>query len=134
MTNYDVDYFIKKFKAIPDSLWTVEKFIDSSGRRCALGHCGLLAQTSFAYVNETNTLTALTSKFEEAAALINIFPLKGDGLNMIAWINNGHHPKYQQPTPKARVLAALLDVKKSAINFQTVTFKNVIEEELTSVN
>jgi len=38
---YTVDYFIKKFTAIPNRLWHTGTIIkDSEGRTCALGHCG----------------------------------------------------------------------------------------------
>ena len=39
-TNYDVDYFIEKFSAIPDSRWFMgDYFSDDGTRACALGHC-----------------------------------------------------------------------------------------------
>lgn len=37
--NYDVDYFINKFEAIPEEMWCVGLWVDSEGRKCALGHC-----------------------------------------------------------------------------------------------
>lgn len=38
--NFDIDYFIAKFEAIPDERWTVGRLTDDEGRHCALGHCG----------------------------------------------------------------------------------------------
>lgn len=39
-SRYTVDFFIKKFRKIPESRWTVDKLHDGA-RHCALGHCGL---------------------------------------------------------------------------------------------
>jgi hypothetical protein len=41
MTTYTVDYFIDKFTAIDDELWTTENYHDGNGCKCALGHCGM---------------------------------------------------------------------------------------------
>lgn len=38
------------------------------------------------------------------------------GYVAIARINDGLHPAYRQPTPKARILAALRDVKDRSIS------------------
>lgn len=46
--NYDVDYYIEKFKAIPVENWITGDFYDGDNpvRRCAMGHC-LQEQPSF---------------------------------------------------------------------------------------
>lgn len=89
---YDVDYFIAKFEAIPDERWCVYDYRNGP-QRCARGHCG---QTSF---RDTPESTALGELFDN-----NI----GDGPSMV---NDGNVEEYQQPTPKARILAALHDIK-----------------------
>lgn len=38
--NYDIDYFIQKFRSIPPEQWTVGEYINENGNCCALGHCG----------------------------------------------------------------------------------------------
>lgn len=38
---YTVDYFIKKFEAIPEDKWYVGKFFGPEERCCAVGHCAL---------------------------------------------------------------------------------------------
>jgi hypothetical protein len=38
-TQYTRDYFIAKFEAIPEELWTTRVFRDG-GKCCAMGHCG----------------------------------------------------------------------------------------------
>lgn len=89
---YDVDYFIKKFEAIPENLWFTGNFCDKTGKKkCALGHC-----------EECN----------EDVALHRLFPNPcGDGSSIIAIINDGKDFRYVQKTPKKRVLAALYDIK-----------------------
>lgn len=91
--NYDVDYFIRKFEAIPEEKWCVGAYEDGMGRRCAYGHCGKV----FAYDSrESGRLRALAF---------------GIGIRFLADINDGSDPGYRQPTPKQRVLAALRDIK-----------------------
>lgn len=87
---YNKKYFIKKFSAIPDKKWRDDGlFGNSNTRACALGHC---------------------RRNGEYKALLYLFPLyKSDNTN-ITIINDGESPKYQQSTPKARVLVALNDL------------------------
>ena len=90
---FTVDYFIAKFEAIPEEEWCEGEYVSSDGRKCALGHCG-------------HSPFGLTFERE---ALINLF--KKSGL-YASDINDGKHSKYQQPTPKQRILAALRDIKE----------------------
>lgn len=39
--NYDLDYVITKFEAIPEEKWCQGSLLDKQGRACAWGHCGL---------------------------------------------------------------------------------------------
>ncbi len=87
--NYDVDYFIKMFKAIPSSQWTAEVYVNDKGQRCAMGHC-------WAVTGMRPALRHLFEGHELKAELVN------DGLDF----------RYLQRTPKARILAALKDIKK----------------------
>lgn len=87
---YDIDYFIKKFDAIPDSKWGCGAF-SSNGRRCALGHCGV--GKSVRYTAESLVLSRLFLQIESNPADIN------DG-TMDCWRDLGH-------TPKKRILNAL---------------------------
>jgi hypothetical protein len=63
---YDVDYFIKKFKAIPQNLWISGGLFTYRHRpeSCALGHCGLKEVGYYP--------TELSEVPEEAQALIKI--------------------------------------------------------------
>lgn len=103
---YDVDYFIKKFQAIPEGKWA-ERFFDIDDKYCANGHCGMRE----ANCDETHEAIAL-------AAILS--PLKkdhwetfgGDPIyEVTANINDGETLEYPQPTPKQRILAALHDIK-----------------------
>lgn len=108
--NYDVDYFIKKFEAIPEELWIMcYAFID--GKCCALGHCG---------VRENNSSYTET---DESSAISSLF-----GSRTMVWkINDGADYKYRQPTPKQRILAALYDIKRMQEPKQPEVIYKVIE-------
>jgi len=99
--NYDVDYFIRKFEAIPEDKWCDDGSFRKDGKACAYGHCKGDGAAS-----------------PEGSALGNIwdaFSPHYDYDGGIAYINDGKNDKYQQPTPKQRVLAALYDVKGSLL-------------------
>lgn len=92
---YDVDYFIKKFEAIPDERWCTVEF-EKDGASCAYGHCGMRDY-------KPSTI--------EAAELFDLF-LFNLGDIFVTRVNDGSEPRYSQPTPKQRILAALYDIKK----------------------
>lgn len=92
---HTVDYFIKKFKAIPNNKWITNQFVSEDGC-CAFGHCGIRNDSS-------------PSNNPEAQNLIRLFKrLRID----VANINDGYENKYQQKHPRTRILAALRDIKK----------------------
>lgn len=99
----DTTFFIAKFEAIPDELWITEKYSDKDedGEKtaCALGHCAEYSATSF----------ALIKVFEPD------FRFRNQSESRIANINDGLDPDYPQPTPKARVLAALRDAQAKGL-------------------
>lgn len=92
---YTKQYFIEKFSNIPDEMWTEGMYADKEGRRCALGWCGMTGH--------------FQSQTEESAELNKVFgKIRG-----ITWqISDGHDPRFQQPTPKARILAALESIEE----------------------
>jgi len=110
--NYDVNYFIQKFEAIPEDKWARFTQLDDDGSRCALGWCD--GREKFLYRSEI-----AGDQTKEGEGLIRLFlyakiyfgndSLKSHG---VASVNNGTHAKYPQPTPKQRILAALYDIKK----------------------
>lgn len=104
---YTVDYFINKFEAIADKLWST-KIWNHNGICCAAGHCGV---------------TSSIQLTPEALGLMKVLePLISDSispfsevlrtLSNITRINDGKDSRYMQLTPKDRILTALRDVKK----------------------
>src|SRR6185369_15485362 len=113
---YTVDYFIGKFEAIPEHLFTTCKF-EFMGARCMIGHTMDL-QTIWRVQNQEWVKKHLDAPcLQEARALCelvaNFFNKPKEGSNISYLVNNGEHPDYQQKTPKKRVLALLSDIKKS---------------------
>lgn len=113
---YDVDYFIKKFEAIPEEKWCINTRLDHHGNRCALGWC---------YQSDRDAEDSMTTIANiEETKLTYLF----NGVLLergVGWVNNGYSLKYQQPTPKQRVLAALYDIKslqQPKDEFTPVTF------------
>lgn len=86
---YDVDYFIKKFEAIPEEKWTVKKYVDKTHRRCAIGHCGDIDGI------ESHCLRDLFLKI---------------GL-IVACVNDDISIEFPQDNPRGRILAALYKIK-----------------------
>lgn len=103
---YNVSYFIDKFSKIPESLWTIgaNGWTGAQGKYCAGGFCG---QTSGENTEESLALTKLFLKlpcFKNREGISNE--------EVIYYINDGIKKQdYPQPTPKARILAALHDIK-----------------------
>lgn len=98
-TKHTKEYFIEKFRAIPEDRWTTHAFSKDAGQCCAAGHCGDRGDIESP---------------EEARALYDIVrQLTGHDSLMAAVtsINDGQHPDYPQPTPKQRILAALEAIK-----------------------
>ena len=108
-TKYNVDYFIKKFEAIPEDRWAIRTQHDGNGNHCAFGWCRP-SET----LNKPNTSEFSGDATEEGQALISLFSMLYSDpsiLGNIAHINNGDIAKYGQAAPKQRILAALYDIK-----------------------
>ena len=104
----NVDHFIKKYEGIQESEWCEGQFENPSGQRCASGWCQ----------NRANGRRKSGTIGREEMALYEIFnqgtPISFSN-NMVFKINDGCHPRFQQKTPRARILAALRDVKDGGI-------------------
>lgn len=98
--NYDIDHYINKFEAIPEEQWC-SWFQKMDGQRCALGHCISPVNLGRWHANHATLVEP------EAQALYSL------SHGMIAMVNNGEDPAYQQPTEKQRVLAFLHDLKSA---------------------
>lgn len=96
-TNYSIDYFIDKFEVIPEEMWCTKRYASGGGKYCAYGHCGLT--DSISHTSEGLALSKISLDYLGACFIMSE-------------INDGYNLSYQQSTPKARILAALYDVKK----------------------
>lgn len=120
-TIYTVDYFIKKFQKIPDKNWFIGDFWDRDNpqKMCALGHCGF---------------------GRECKALHSLFPRTDNIGSFVSSINDGTDKRYQQPTPKQRILAALYDIKamqqpkveEPKVVYKTVVIDSAVKELQTA--
>lgn len=90
--------FLIKFFSDPKKKWTTGEMESTDGvSRCAFGHVyHAVAGTAFLRGKET---APVDDKLCEAFETIDFMP--------IIKINNGEHPSFKQPTPRARILAAL---------------------------
>jgi hypothetical protein len=98
-----VNYFIKKYEAIPEIAWCTHQLSDGTGRHCALG----LTYKQGAVTEETRLLNELFGVSQE-------YPY--GAYYCIVGINDGQYSEYHQPHPKQRVLAALYDMKIELTN------------------
>jgi hypothetical protein len=94
---YTIDYFIKKFEAIPEEKWTVKQYTDSENAHCALGHCGARGYD-----------IVTTIETEESKELRYLF--LRNGMN-VAHVNDNE--TFFRSTPKSRILKALYDFKNN---------------------
>ena len=98
---YTVDYFIKKFEAIPEVNWLAGQYASSDNSVCcALGHCHERT--------DVRTLNPLLT--QESMALRSLF-LGWLGFD-VSDVNDGYEEQYNQHTPKSRTLAGLYDIKR----------------------
>lgn len=112
---YDVTYFIEKLSAIPDALWKMHGSGYAGEPRCANGHCMGVGCSDL--TEETADLCVVfdTLKYHNkytGKEINNRASYPGRYSFAADQINNGMVIEYQQPTPKARILAALHDIKK----------------------
>lgn len=112
---YTVDYFIKKFEAIPENLWLSFDQGNWGGPCCALGHCR--ASSDNVSGDSTPEGEALQDLFYKNGLRVRnaLFEMQyitpGGQFPAVAFINNGLVLEYAQRTPKQRILAALYDIK-----------------------
>lgn len=99
-TQYTIDYFINKFSNIPAKNWCTGTFKIDSDKFCALGHCGSYWKRGLSGIK-------IQIETEESKALGEIFLTKSTSLIAAANVNDGLDSRFQQKTPKARILAAL---------------------------
>ena len=101
---YNAQYFIDRYKPIPDRLWVKGhyvqrlKFLGTTliEKHCALGHLGDIGSSK--------------SRTAESQAIMDLFRIHLH--KSVPTVNDGLCLEYQQKTPKERVLAALEEIKE----------------------
>lgn len=124
---YTVDYFIAKFQVIPDKLWITNRLIRKRvflpTKCCAQGFC--LTPEQRKGVNAGGTHVSVNPfQLQEVVELAELF----GGSLRVSHINNGVDPRYQQPTPKLRILAALQDIKAKQEDAENEMMKKFIKD------
>jgi len=103
---YDVDYFIAKYESIPEDRWCTAKF-NVGNSSCALGHLGCY------WISSIESHAFISDEAKILNTLMNDF----FNFETCVWgINDGYSGKYQQPTPKHRILAALYDIREKELS------------------
>lgn len=92
------DEWIRFFEAIPEDQWLANgQFKDYSGRYCARGHINRHFDASS--LGFMRLMSVLVTPEQQA-----------HHDDVVAAINDGKDPRYPQPTPRSRILAALHDL------------------------
>lgn len=92
-TKYTVDYFIKKFRAIPEEKWITHDFNGPHDSHCSLGFCG------FGHDKETPEGNELLNLFDNQ--YLDLVDLNDGNLGNVIFGD----------TPKERILTALENIK-----------------------
>lgn len=124
--DYNVQYFIDKFSAIPELNW-VERLLGHDGHHCALGHCGVKA------LNLKGEILGDNPEANALAKLLYLVNAEKKTAYIVGYINDGFHPQYQQRSPKQRILAALYDIKIMQDKENTVVPEPKVKKEYISV-
>lgn len=115
MTQYTVDYFISKFEKIPEGNFISNSLYNEIGGKCVNGWCGVTnccePNKESAALQTLFTTLPVTWFDHGDTPITESWDYEGYSVKAV-YINNGGANEYQQPTPKARILAALYDIKK----------------------
>ncbi len=126
---YDVDYLIDKFDAIPESMFITGVFQANDGReiigKCSIGHTGVRGcnETTAESIALKKSLKHLVLTRLDGSRVIDewqLYPLYAE------LINDKKTIEYQQPTAKQRIVAALRDAKKLEESLQQA--KDIVSE------
>jgi len=116
MSEFTKEYFIKKFKAIPNELWTIADLTKPTNGEChcALGHCGVTytPENTYLYTDEAKALSDLLADYH-----FKLYGFKADEQQQNAngcqednvWRINDETIKLSG-TPKSRILTALKSI------------------------
>lgn len=125
---YDVNYFIRKFEAIPESQWI------NNATGCAYTICGQYRQ---GYKSECPALSELFRKIHYKSKIQLERDAMGETYHGWSWIvcainddGTSNDTHYKQKTPKKRILAALYDIRDKELSEANVNAaKEIIEVE-----
>lgn len=113
MKKYDVDYFIKKFEAIPEEKWYQGTYFNEDKTAfCALGHCG---QKDYKHTKQS---IALINIFKKADKALNVYNVNDGNYN---WYSDVYIEGFRDfniylgDTPKERILNALYNIKGAGL-------------------
>jgi len=108
------EYFIEKFEAIPDNLWTIVYLTSelNSKCHCALGHCGvkLNDDDENEYTDEAWALSNILSSYHEMAFGFSADPSVLTHNNVWRINDDNLNRHLTGKTPKERILNALRDI------------------------
>jgi hypothetical protein len=136
MTNYTVDYFIQKFSLIPEYRFAIGQFVEKKflkkTKYCAQGLCLPRATTDKMWRQNKGAGMFEMKVGAELIGLIVLFGGRGfstlKASEKIATINNGSDGRYQQPTPKQRILAALYDIRDMLNKKEEVVYSDITKQ------
>ncbi len=126
--NHTLEGFRAFFASIDESLWCSGVYANNDGQRCAQGHLchwtDRISTEGLPILTSGETLEAGRRAFEPLSDREHCFTM---GL-----VNNGLHLSYQQPTPRARILAALDDLilLRDARHLDTVETRALVSFDL----
>lgn len=134
--NYNVDYFIEKFTAIPDHLWGTGHFYNSgTGTRCARGLCRIGTAREYedyvAWVT-VNGIPREEAICEEEAVLKQLFDDYGFGVTLV---NDGNITSFITVMDENGVSTTLINFKhfgdtpKERVLYFLHYFKELEEEQ-----
>lgn len=91
-------WFYDFFFPIPEDKWQIRSFGWENGPNCAYGHIG------WHFRNKDNIMSMTCDAWTEFTRIADKHSLN------FAGVNDGNDKRYQQSTPKERILAALKDI------------------------
>lgn len=110
MEKYTKEYFIEKFEAIPDELFTMCDLTNpkNSACHCALGHCGVEADSDgFGYIYTKEALALSNILIDYHTSVFGFAAGIDSNTESNVWRINDDETKSLGKTPKERILNAL---------------------------
>lgn len=118
---FTLETFKEYFSSIPSNRWIVGDRDNGHGGHCALGHTCKADGYAWGSSSVRGPRQANTEATDALITLFGLFvgeelistspyPFILNPIHAVTSINNGYHPSYQQPDPRARILAAIDDL------------------------